>query len=288
MAELKHLHESVRPIALRPAPERIAHLRQDRWVDHPIAVQALRRLEGLLSTPRRTRMPCLLIYGDSGMGKTMILQKFRRTHRPVFEPQRGVQRIDVLAVQMPPIPLQSRFYGQVLRALGAPYSPSDRLFAIETVALGLLREIQPKMIVVDEVHHLLAGSAREQRGALNLLKFLANELQCSMVALGTSDAQTAMQTDAQVHSRFRPLELPRWCEGEALWRFLKAFEQLLPLREPSYLAERGMAREILHRGEGITGNMTELIVQAAELALATDHEHIDRVQLDSVSEALAA
>jgi hypothetical protein len=31
-----------------------------------------------------------------------------------------------------------------------------------------------------------------------------------------------MQTDPQIESRFEPLELPRWTDGEALRRFLLA------------------------------------------------------------------
>ena len=287
MAELRHLHESVRPVALLPAEKRITHLRQDRWVDHPITVQAIQRLEALLETPRRTRMPCLLIYGDSGMGKTMLLEKFRRAHRPYFVPQRGIEHIDVLSVQMPPVPSQGRFYGQILQALGAPYRPGDRIFAVETVAMGLLREIRPRLIVVDEVHHLLAGSARDQRAALNLLKYIANELQCSVVALGTQDARTAMRSDPQISSRFRPLEIPRWRDDESLLRFLMAFERLMPLREPSKLAGRAMARTILDRSGGVTGNMTEILVQAAELALARNREHIDVGLLDEATVATA-
>nr|WP_254601631.1 TniB family NTP-binding protein [Burkholderia lata] len=53
------------------------------------------------------------------------------------------------------------------------------------------------MLDVDEVHHLLAGSHREQRASLNLLKFLANDLRISMVLVGTRDAVLALQTDAQ-------------------------------------------------------------------------------------------
>ena len=287
MADLRHLHESV-PVAGLPAEKRILHLRQDRWVDHPIASQALLRLEALLDTPRRTRMPCLLIYGDSGIGKTMLLEKFRRAHRPFFEPHRGVEHIDVLAVQMPPVPSQTRFYGQILQAIGAPFRPSDRISVVETVAMGLLRKIRPRMIVVDEVHHLLAGSAREQRATLNLLKYLANELQCSMVALGTQDARTAMQSDPQISSRFRPLEMPRWRDGEHLLRFLLAFERLIPLREPSKLAERTMSRAILDRSSGITGNMAEMLVQAAELALQRDREHLDLPLLDEVAQPATA
>lgn len=284
MSELRHLHESVRPVAGLGADERIAHLRHDRWVDHPLASQALQRLEQLLTTPRRTRMPCLLIYGDSGMGKTMIVEKFKRAHRPFFDPQRGIEHIDVLAVQMPPIPSQSRFYGQILQALGAPCRPTDRLFAVETVAMGILNDVGPRMIVVDEVHHLLAGSAREQRAALNQLKFLANALQCSVVALGTQDARTAMQTDPQISSRFRPLELPRWHEGEPLLRFLASFASLLPLRQASRLGDRTLARVVLERSGGITGNIAEILVQAAEVAIRTGRERIDLELLEDVAQ----
>ncbi|MBB5498780.1 hypothetical protein HDG37_002994 [Paraburkholderia sp. MM5384-R2] len=64
------------------------------------------------------------------------------------------------------------------------------------------------MLVVDEIHHLLAGSYREQRASLNLLKFHANDLQISMVLVGTRDAVLALQTDAQMISRYTPFRSP--------------------------------------------------------------------------------
>ena len=50
------------------------------------------------------------------------------------------------------------------------------------------------MLIADEVHHLLSGSHREQRASMNLLKYLANDQQMSVVLVGTSDARVAMQT----------------------------------------------------------------------------------------------
>jgi hypothetical protein len=47
-----------------------------------------------------------------------------------------------------------------------------------------------------------ANCGREQRRALNLLKLLTNELKIVIVAVGTSDAFHALQTDVQVASRF--------------------------------------------------------------------------------------
>ncbi len=282
MPAFPHLNDSLRDLMALDGAARIAHLRRDRWIDYPRALEALAELERLLSTPPRTRMPCLLIYGDSGMGKTMIIEKLKRGHRPEFDKQRRAMKLDILAVQMPARPSEARFYAQILKAIGAPHRPSERLQVIEPITLSLLHEINPRMLVVDEVHNLLAGSGREQRVALNLLKFLANDLACAVVALGTRDAQAAMQSDAQIASRFRPMELPRWQDDDSTSRFLRAFERLLPLKEPSRLGERTMARAILERSRGITGEMAEMLTRSAELAIRRGDERITREILDEV------
>ncbi|WP_235007840.1 TniB family NTP-binding protein [Caballeronia humi] len=51
---------------------RIQCLLRDRWIDYPRAFQALEQLERLFVTPRRERMPYLLLHGDSSIGKTQI------------------------------------------------------------------------------------------------------------------------------------------------------------------------------------------------------------------------
>jgi hypothetical protein len=119
---------------------------------------------------------------------------------------------------------------------------------------------------------------------MNLLKYLSNELQCCMVAVGTRDALTAMQTDAQIASRFRPLELARWSESEELRRFLMAFERMLPLREPSNLAGREMTQTLLEASEGITGNIAALLTLAARKAIRSGKEQIDLDLLRSLIE----
>ncbi|MER9152775.1 TniB family NTP-binding protein [Mesorhizobium opportunistum] len=43
---------------------------------YPRAKQALDRLNLLVDHPCGTRIPSVAIYGDSGMGKTMIMEKF--------------------------------------------------------------------------------------------------------------------------------------------------------------------------------------------------------------------
>ena len=136
----------------------------------------LDRLNFLVGYPKCARMQCLLLYGDSGMGKTMVVDKFLREHPTTFDPASGVARIPVVSIQMPPAPDEKRLYTQLMSAIGAPSLTNERLHVLEERALRLLRRLEPKVILIDEVHHLLSGSAREQRRSLNLLKFIANEL----------------------------------------------------------------------------------------------------------------
>ena len=56
---------------------------------------------------------------------------------------------------------------------------------------------------MDEVHHLLAGSMREQRQSMNQLKFLSNDLRMPVVALKTSEALYAMQPEQAELDRLR-------------------------------------------------------------------------------------
>jgi len=51
-------------------------------------------------------MPNLLLVGPSNNGKTMIVEKFRRSHLPGSEENArdGAIRVPVLKVQMPPAP----------------------------------------------------------------------------------------------------------------------------------------------------------------------------------------
>ena len=44
-----------------------------------------------------------------------------------------------------------------------------------------------------------------------------------VIALGTSEALYAMQTDPQIASRFEPIALPRWRESAELRSFVVSF-----------------------------------------------------------------
>lgn len=279
---LSHLCTATRSEAMLDHGTRMRSLQRDRWIDYPRATEAIQRLERLLNAPERERMPCLAMHGDSNIGKTLIVSKLRREHPSTFDALKGVERRQIVAMQMPATPDQHRFYAALLFELGAPHSATASLSALERLARDLLRRIGPRMLIVDEVHHLLAGGHREQRASLNLLKYLANDLKLSVVVVGTSDALLALETDAQMRSRFTPFEIPRWRESEEFRRLLGAFERVLPLRRASNLAQRAIVEFLLAASGGLTGEVSRLLNEAAELAIGDATERITLRHLEHV------
>jgi hypothetical protein len=151
------------------------------------------------------------------------------------------------------------------RVGGTDSTPID---ALERATLSAMSLVHVQILVIDEVHQLLAGSAREQRLSLNLIKSISNDLRICIVAAGTGDARHAIEADPQIRRRFDPFALPRLTENGAFRDFVCAFGKLYPLRKVSNLGERGLLQRLLHTSEGITGPVTRLLSLAKRFAPA--------------------
>ena len=271
--DLSHLTLSAQKVALLPDDERIQRIRSDRWIGYPRALDALNRLEALYTWPTKQRMPNLLIVGPTNNGKSMIIEKFRRTHPPITEEHR--ENISVLSVQMPSEPSIIRFYAALLAAVGAPFRPRQRLAELEHMALKLLRAVDVRILVIDELHNILAGKGNNQREFLNLLRFLGNELRIPLVGVGTPEAYLAIRSDNQLENRFDPIVLPLWKEGEDLSSLLASFASALPLRRRSSIFTPSMSRYLLTRSEGTIGELARLLTSAAIAAIESGEEEIN-------------
>ncbi|MBH5384987.1 TniB family NTP-binding protein [Bradyrhizobium sp. CNPSo 4019] len=271
-----HLHPSTRRFADEDAQSRIRRIRTDRWIGYARAEAVLAALEDLLSFPRRTRMPNLLLVGPTNNGKTMIVEMFRRAHPGTAAEGNddGMALLPVVKVQMPSGPDEGRFFGAILDALGMPFSPRDRIAAKQDTAVRVMRAAGTRMLVIDELHNVLSGSAMQQRRLLNLLRWLGNELQIPLVGVGTAEALRAIRSDDQLVNRFQPYPLPLWSDDEEYRRLLSTLEAVLPLRKPSHLADTALAARILSASEGVLGEMIAIIIRAAVRAVDTGAEAI--------------
>jgi type II secretory pathway predicted ATPase ExeA len=274
-SDISHLTESASKLLELSDTERIERIRAPRWIGYPRAKAVLDKLEDLLVYPKTYRMPNLLIVGETNNGKTMLVQRFQSKHPARDNPQGNGIIADVMLVQAPPVPDEGRFYSSILNMLFAPYRPSDRVEKKQFQAIQLMRYINLRMLVIDEIHHILAGNLNKQRAFLNVMKYLSNELQIPIVGVGTKDAFRALQTDPQLANRFEPVVLPRWKFDDDFLRLLKSFEMMIPLKKQSCLCDSETATVIFSMTEGYIGEVSRLLTEAAVLAVKNGCERID-------------
>lgn len=277
-----HLLQKAAAYLERPDQERITYIRSPRWIGYPRAQEILTQLENLLTHPKAHRMPNLLIVGDTNNGKTMLVRRFCNQHKPDDNPEGEAAKVPVLFVQAPPVPDEGRFYNAILELLFAPYKPGDRADRKQFQAIKLLRTVGLRMLVIDEIHHLLAGSMTKQKAFLNVIKYLGNELEVPIVGVGTRDAFRAIQTDLQLSNRFDQALLPRWANNEMFLRLLATFERSIPLRNPSNLTDGALADKIYSMSEGYLGEISRVLESAAVRAVETGLERIDKRLLDGI------
>lgn len=272
-----HLAPPVRALAALPGPDRCRLIKQQRWISYGRAQEALAELKRLLDYPARDRMPNLLLIGPTNNGKTKIIRKFANQHQPYW---RGDVRITpVVMVEMPPQPGLARLYGALLDAVDAPFRRNARVDILEPLALSILRKVEAKVLIIDEVHNLLACSALQQRQVLNQFKYLGNQLRIPLVAVGTDEAWSAIKSDPQMANRFEPFTLPLWCEGDELTQLLLTFAQSLPLRCSSDLANDRVVKILLSQTDGSIGGITKLVELAALKVIESGAEHMTSADL---------
>ena len=132
------------------------------------------------------------------------------THRPV------------VVAQVPPEPVERDLYRELLAALQAPALVGGPVAREKDVCRSRLRTVGARMIILDEVNGMLAGTFRQQRVFLNALQFLANDLKAPLVCAGTDLARQALLTDPQLAERFEALHLARWRNDRVFGRLLKS------------------------------------------------------------------
>jgi type II secretory pathway predicted ATPase ExeA len=279
--EFAHLPHDVRPLALLDAEARIAHIRAERWIQHPAAAGLLGYLQEAFDQPQRERMENILLVGESGMGKTMLIRKFERRNALAFDEASGVQHRPVVVVLMPPQPTETEFFDRVLEALDAPSAGHwARGPQLRSSVIRLLRAVGTRVLVIDELNSILAGTPRQQRLFLQLLRFLSNDLRVALVGVGVPEARHALLSDSQLRSRFSDFELVPWSPSEALRDFITRLIWSLPLRQPSPVDSPKLRRLLADRTGGITLGICKVVERAAIAAIRAGREHIDLGSFD--------
>lgn len=267
---------------------RINELKSPLWIGYARAVEIREQMERLFTHPPSHRMPNMAIIGHSNNGKTMILENFlRRKKAEQLRDQKpnDPPQLPVFHFQAPPEADELRLYRRMLSVLFADTAISERERVdsmIRKVGV-ILKNLQTRMIMIDEFGFLQAGTPAKQRRVLNSLKFLGNELRIPIVVAAVPEALNLLQSDEQVENRFEPVFLPRWKKGEDFTRLLVSMECALNLHNPSQLYQSVLAQRILDESDGIIGNMISLLQRLGEKAIRSGSEQITEEDLSPSS-----
>ena len=269
-----HLNETGKALIDLSDAERIHAIRAGNWLGYAKAKAILAQMDDLLEYPRITRMPNLLLVAPSFNGKTSILERFLQNHPADIDPDGEKTVCPVVMIEAPATPDVSAFYSRILDALMSPYKPTASVQEKNSQIKLLFKQLGVRMLIVDEIHHLIAGSLNRQREFRNALKSLGNETKIVIVAAGIEDAYNAFVTDPQMSSRFTPSELPLWRDNNEFGGILATLEQRTPLKKASNLKEPGKMLAMHSRSEGTLGDLCALFKELAVDAIRTKAEVI--------------
>jgi len=282
VTDYAHIALQFKEVMLKTDLERLDFLEESRWIEYQAATKLRAILDGLLRVPDRTRMPNLLVVGQSNSGKTSVVTRFKNTTGTPYVSDDAVSVRPVIYIEIHK-PDERELYSAILREFWAPHNPAAVLSKLRDQALHLMRKARTRMLIVDEIHTANNGTPRKAMDVMNEIKMLSNTLHIPLVLVGTRTALQLLMLDPQYTSRFEVVALPEWTANADLQRFLKSFESVLPLKKPSRLFSPELTPVIHRISGGNTGNIEYLLRECAKEAIRTGSEVIDRSLLEKNS-----
>lgn len=267
---------------IRSKGERIAHINREMFIRFPQATRALHELQRLIDHPQETRMPCLLIYGPTGIGKTKIIQAFQRMHPRSIVSFGGRRRLMMPTAycQMPADPEPATLLAAILQSLDIPYKQSLKPPLFYKVVCQMLLDAGVRILFIDELNNLNAAKTRSRQIVIDTLKNITNDTRIPIVAIGTGDSLAAIRYDSQMAHRFEALELSPFDMDQEFRNFLLTYVANLPLEKTSNIDTKEFQQRLLALTYGITVNLIRTLKEAAIQAILTDKEMIDLASLD--------
>ena len=260
--------------------ERAAFVIQDLTIRYPALEQVAAEAEWMIHEPRQTRARGLIVCAGKDNGKTSLAKLIHDR----FNDYHHVDLPCVLRISMSGVRDARSVYGRIMEELGSPARISHRLSDRELLVQRLLRDVDCRLLILDEVQDILLGSEREQQRALEGIKLLMNELRLPILAFGAEKAGQAFNSDGHLAARFAQFTMPTWKADGTLANFVATYERFLPFGKPSNLAAQDKLGYLAKVGDGILGNIVRRIKNAALLAIA---EGNDCITLDTLKKAVA-
>ena len=291
-----------------------------RHPTHMMAVEAISELHARFQppgTPNRLKARLLLVVGESGAGKTTVLEDYSNRFPEIcFEELEGnkcggvilpasvILRLKssnlrrCIRVEMPKKPTQRSFVAAIFGALD--YKVRDHWNTDEIIrrVTSLCDEIGVEIILIDEGHNMVPKNQRDEliRDVIEFLKSLLNRIGIPIVVAGLPSLLQLgdQRIDRQMARRMHPavnMAPYSWKTKSGRIRFisiLKGLEAALSLEEPSNLYNLSHAARMYVATGGYIGWVSKYLSRATEIARRKRRSFISMEMLGSVHDSFEA
>lgn len=258
------------------------------WIDFEEARRAVDTLVDLAHDQPDERPPCVILVGQSGMGKTSILREAQRRIVSDFPEPRGwsdTRYSPVLRTVIPSSPTSLKINLTLLWKQGWPLTRSIHRVA-DLKVVELLGRQRTRLVAVDNVHAILTAGGKARRDTLDAFRFLMSEGNVPMVVAGLDIAADIFADDVELAYRSIVLRLPLWPPGEPSQRLVLVLAQGMQLIEPGRFAEPEIAEFLWRHSHGVTGNFKRLLHWALKIAVRSGRQRVEFADVRAAADLL--
>jgi len=180
-------------------------------VPHAAFVEAQQQLELFFKyAEKKAEAEGLAILGESGTGKTSVLNTFADLH-PRRRTASGIE-CPILRATVPSAPTVKSLAGVLLAAIGAEDHEKGTENEKTSRLKKLIVETGTRMVIIDEFQHFIDRNKRKiMREVADWLKVLIDDTRTTLVVAGLPSCRLVIDENEQLARRFSAaIELPRF------------------------------------------------------------------------------
>lgn len=259
------------------------HLVDSIMVPHRAVSVALKRINQCLDAADGLMEPiCIPLIGESGTGKTRILESISANYQSVRQ-ESGLY-VPLIRITAPSLPTIKGLYETLLLALGDPIPWKGTISNMDKRLLLLMKTIGTKVVMLDEFHHF---ENKKENTVLNTLKNILNNSGVILIVSGLPVCMAVLSKSKEMQRRSEsPIVMPKFDwqledDREEFFAILQSFHQRLSAYyELPELHSDEMAFRFYCATGGLIGYLTKILRKATWDAIDENRSVITLDDLD--------